>query len=374
MNVLHIIAGIDKSAGGPTFALDNILRVERLLHHCSTVVTLGGPDALESIGELARVQTFASTFPTRYARSHGASSWLQKEIGSYDLVVIHGVWGLFGIDAARIARQASVPYVVMPHGSLDPFDLAKKRFLKAILGPLVIRPFLEASKAIHCTASYEAERLVTYGAECSTKVLPLPVSLPDAHGNRKRFREELGIGKDDFVFLFLSRIDYKKGLDLLVKALARLRQQHSRARLAIVGSDSNGYKARVVQWVEEYSIQESVFFCGFLSGHAKEDAFAGCDCFVLPSLNENFGLAILEAISAGLPAIISKNVYIANDIQECSWVCDYTVESLMASMVDAIFHKESLTAKKSNTKKVARRFHPDVLAGRYLDAYRDAVS
>jgi glycosyltransferase involved in cell wall biosynthesis len=374
MRILHVIAGIDKSTGGPTYALESILGVEKLLGASSTLLTLSSKDPLESIARLASLTVFPATFPRRYSASRGATRWLKAQVAQFDIVLVHGIWALLNIIAAGIARDAHVPYVVVPHGSLDPFDLKKKKALKYILGPLFVRPFLSHSRVVRCTATTEATRLETFGGNCKIEVLALPVRRPDVPGSRDRFRRKLNIREDEFIFLFLSRINYKKGLDILIPALAEARRSHPEARLVIAGSGSNQYNALVRRWIEVHDLSQSVCLCGFLSGRDKQDAFAGSDCFVLPSLNENFGMAIIEAMWEGLPSIISKHVYIGGDIQDSSWICENTVESLAECMIDALSRAESYFSRKNHAKSTAWKFRPDNLVQLYNVAYRDAMT
>ena len=123
----------------------------------------------------------------------------------------------------------------------------------------------------------------------------------------------MGVG-DAPVVLFLGRLNFKKGLDLLIPAFDQLRRSHRDAHLAIVGPDSEGYGAKVRGWVRERNLGESVHFVDHLDGGEVLEAYVDADVFVLPSYTENFGLTVVEAMASGTPVIISDRVNIHREI------------------------------------------------------------
>ena len=286
--------------------------------------------------------------------------------------MIHTIWGALPIKASRVLDCLHVPFVIWPHGGLDPFDLRKKKYIKKILGPILIRPMLNKSAAIICTAKLEAERLERYGAKNNTKVLPLPINPSPTAGNRIRFRKNLSFSNNDFVFLFLSLLYYIKGLDLLIPAIKKVSINYPNIKLVIAGSELGGYEKKVRAWIREYKLKERVIMLGFLSGQDKQDAFAGSDCFVLPSMKENFGIAAVEALSAGLPVLISDNVYIWKEIikEGGGWVCNYSIESLINSITGILKSPSDLKNKKENSRRSAQLFSPENLKDSYKELYQ----
>jgi len=375
LTILHVIAGIDRSSGGTTTALKNILELEQLLGYNLDVLAIHSNDSDETIGKFATLHSSVASFPKRFSRSREANKWFHKNYKKYDLVHIHGIWSFLPLEIANAARRRHIPYIVSPHGSLDPFDLQKKSILKNILGPLFVAPILSASLGMLGTATIEAERFVTYGTSPRRFVLPLPVPTHSMKGNRKRFRERYSIEKDDLVLLFLSRINYKKGLNILLEALAKITKDYPNLRLIIAGADSGGYEMKVRSWVLKFNLTKQVFFPGFLKDQDKWDAFAGSDCFILPSMNENFGLAVIEALSAGLPVIISDNVYIWKDIvdAECSWICHYSSNSLFEVLKQFIHQKEERRRKSKHAPEAAGMFAPSVLAPHYRKFFEETI-
>lgn len=373
MKVLHIIPNINAKMGGSVYAVINILMLEKDMDIGSTVLSIKADEPDPNLLELATVKILKPSFPARFSRSKDANRWLSKNAPDYDLAVIHTIWGALPIEASHILNSLQVPFVIWPHGGLDPFDLRKKKYLKKILGPILIRPMLDKSSAIICTAKLEAERLERYGAKNKPKVLPLPINPLPLAGNRQKFRKKFSLGDNDFVFLFLSLLYYKKGLNLLIPAIKKVSISYPNIKLIIAGSDLGGYEKKVCAWIQKYELKDIVIMPGFLSGQDKQDAFAGSDCFVLPSMNENFGIAVVEALSAGLPVLISDNVYIWKEIIEegGGWVCNYSIESLTNSITDILKSPSDLKNKKEYSRRSAQLFSPEKLQASYNQFYQE---
>jgi len=376
LKILHIVQRIDKKGGGIVSALINILRIEKSIGMQSTVVSVRGEELDPVLLESATINILKPSFPVRFSRSKEANNWLGKNVQNYDLVMIHSVWGCLPIEASRISYNQRIPYVIWTHGSLDPSDLQKKKYAKKLLGPIMIRPILDRSGAIVCTAEMEAERLERYGAKARPKVLPLPINPPVKPGERERFRKKFLLNDDDFVLLFLSRIDYIKGLNFLVPAMEKISANCPNIKLVIAGANWNGYEQNVRSWILEYKLEERVIIAGFLSGQDKYDAFAGSDCFVLPSMKENFGISVVEALSAGLPVMISNGVYIWEKIVRNGggWACDYSLESVTETITNILNSPFELKSKRENARRVAELFSPEHLKPLYERFYQQVAS
>jgi len=358
--------------GGTVYAVINMLMLEKNMGIRSTVLCIKADEPEPNLLELATVKILSPSFPARFSRSKDANEWLKNNARNYDLAIIHTIWGALPIEASHILNRLQVSFVIWPHNSLDPFDLQKKKYFKKILGPILIRPMLNKSSAIMCTTKLEAERLERYGSQKKIKVLPYPIAPLPNQGDRERFRKKFLIDKDDFVFLSLSRIDYKKGLNLLIPALKKVSATYPNIKLMIAGSDSDDYGKNVREWIQKHKLENNIIMPGFLSGQDKDDAFSGSDCFVLPSMNENFGIAVIEALSAGLPVLISDNVYIWKKIIESGggWVCNYSIESLISSIIGILKTPSDLKNKKENAKRSAQLFSPENLETLYNQFYQ----
>jgi glycosyltransferase involved in cell wall biosynthesis len=373
MNILNIIPNMSVASGGTVTTMNHISEI--LLSAGHTVQVL----AIESHGKTVSVNGIlkgvSPSFPNRLSNSDAAASWLADSFAQFDVVFIHGVWTAINMRSSLFLRRQRRPYVVIPHGTLDPFDLNKKSLLKSLLGPLFIRPCLEGSSAVLCSTPREADCLVTYGATCRKIVLPWPVSPVHAQMDRQEARKALKIRDDEFVVLSLGRVDYKKGFPVLIPAFKRLVQVNANAKLLVVGPDSRGYTKVVQRMVDEHGLRGAVTFVPPVVGDDKMRLQRAADCFALPSLNENFGNTVVEAMQQGLPCVISNNVYICAELEQggAALVCNYDEKEVFAAL-RRLSESPDLRAKMSVAAiSVAKTFEPEVLKQRYLVMLQDIV-
>jgi glycosyltransferase involved in cell wall biosynthesis len=357
------------------------LGIARGLQHSGALVELAGTrtsaDRLEYLErDFAALPRYlaARSFPVRFGNSTALVDWLQQNVKRFQIVDIHGMWAFPGWHAARVCASLGVPYVIHPHGALDPFDLRKKALLKRVLGPLWIAPMLARARAILLTAPLEAERLVTYGATVRRSIVPLPVVLPSKLGDRAAFRQRHQIPADALVVVFLSRVDYKKGLDFLIPALGRLKADFPKLWFVLAGSGTPEFVDRVRGWLAEHRVANFTREIGFASGSDKWDALAGADVFALPSLNENFGIVNIEAMHAGLPVLISDEVYLHPQITAAGagLVCTpdrHSVEAVLRQLLDGSVDR--LTLGRAGQTLVQKRYQVTAATDELLAIYRD---
>jgi len=372
IKTLHVINSIDKTLGGQVYAALNIIRMENILGINSSIITSKSKNIDPLFYEYAEIYQFPYSFPKRLYKSKEAVKYIKNIIANFDAIIFHGIWSILLYNIAIIGHQHNIPMAVWPHGSIDPFDLKKKKVLKKIIGPLFIKKFLNKLDFIICTSTLEEKIVEKYNAKINTLVAPLPILKDSIIGNRKSFRDKYNFSKNDFVLLFLSRIDYKKGLNLLLPAISQFSNKVSNIKLIIAGSGSKQYEEKVHGWIKKYSLDERVKFIGFISDQKRADAFAGSDCFVLPSMNENFGIAVVEALNAHLPVLISNNVYIWQEIinKQGGWVCKYSVESISDTILKIYNKKNDYKKIKSKAASAGAQFLPENLKKQYLEIYK----
>ena len=337
---LHCLFSYDNKLGGAVHAALNICRY--LGAHGQPVESVASHAPSDETAYLDRTypdfpkHRVARSIPHRYNESAALTPWLAKNLERFDVVGIHGVWVLTTVRAAWACQRAGKPYFVHAHGSLDPFDLRKHKLLKRLLGPLFIRPMLEQSAGVVCTARREADVLETYGAAPSRFSVPLPVvpvaATPEA---RSAFRSKHKIPQDALVVLFMSRVDYKKGLEFLIPSLAAAKRKHPSLWFVMAGSGDADFIEGIRRLVQEAGVLPWMTETGFISGADKQGALSAADLFALPSLNENFGIVLVEALSAGLPLLISDQVYIHGEVAEAGAgvVCAASVASCQEALL-----------------------------------------
>jgi glycosyltransferase involved in cell wall biosynthesis len=378
---LHCLFSYDNKLGGSVHAALNVCKyLARGGHPVEMVAPFGRRDDVQYLGNDysgLSCHMVARSFPQRYSNSHALGIWLRANLHRFQVVEIHGVWVLSTLEAARICRELNKPYFIRPHGSLDPFDLQKHVLVKRFLGPIYVRWLLRNSAAVICTSTLEAERLVTYGANPRQFTLPLPVPLADAEGARQSFRLKHQIPLDARVVLFLSRVDYKKGLDFLIPALGRLKSEYPDLWLVLAGTGAPDFLSLVRRWLDKHKVRAYTREVGFLSGQDKQDAFAAADVFALPSLNENFGIVNIEAMHAGLPLLVSDQVYICREIEQAGAgiVCRPDVPSVTARLREMLGGAVDL--KKMGIRGralVQQRYRPEAATATLVGVYAETLA
>ena len=241
----------------------------------------------------------------------------------------------------------------------------------------MIRQFISNAAAICSSSELESERLQLFGAELPKYVLPYPVRFESEKGDRVSFRKRHELFDGQFTFLFLSRVDYKKGLDLTIEAFAAIADEFPKARLIVAGPDTKGYSQKIIRLIRTLGMEDRVKMIGTVAGQAKSDAFAGADCFVLTSLNDSFGIALVEALQSGLPVLISDNVYIWEDVvrMKGGWVCQSEIKSIEKSMRLILTDKAEYDLKAASARKAGEYFSDlDRLKSIYSNFYNSVLS
>ena len=257
---------------------------------------------------------------------------------------------------------------------LDPWSLAQGALKKRLYLALRMRRNLNGASAIHYTTGVERDLAAPLRLGAPTIVEPIGVDMsefdpPPARGAfRARFPQ---FGARRFV-IFLGRVHRKKGLDLLIPAFARAADRET--ALVIAGPDDENYLERVRALVAEHSLNDRAFFPGMLRGRERVEALVDADLFVLPSYQENFGIAVIESLAAGTPVVISDQVNICNEVGEAQvgGVVPTQVEPLAREisrwMTDASLRSE--TARRA-VSFVRERFDWDQIARRWVGHYEN---
>jgi glycosyltransferase involved in cell wall biosynthesis len=371
MRVLHVIAEVAKVRGGPVSALAGIIDLGDRLGWESTIVCVRGAGLEHPFPPSVTIVRADVSFPARFVRSRAGLRWLEQHADEFDLVVLHEIWPLFVLEAGRLLASKGANYIVMPHCSLDPLDLAKKRWQKRVLGRSHVRRTLAGARAIVTATVREATRLEAFGARVTTATLPLPVPVDPAVGDRVAFRERLEVEADAFVVLFLGRIDPKKGIDILIRAVALCARNTPELILAVVGAGDAAYEQELVALARSTGLVPRVRFLGFADPQVRADAFAGSDLFALTSRYENFGMAVVEAMHAGVPVLVSGDVFLADDIS--TWgaghVCGANVPSAASELARILARRDRLPAVADAGRAFASTLCPELLTSRYAEVF-----
>ncbi|MDB9518900.1 hormogonium polysaccharide biosynthesis glycosyltransferase HpsP [Roseofilum reptotaenium CS-1145] len=347
MRVLQIVPSISLVYGGPSQMVKGLSAA--LSNKPGMEVTILTTDSNGDTGEAPldvpldrpveengyQIRYFRCSPFRRYKFSLDLLQWLSEHASEYEIAHIHALFSPVSSAAATIARQKRLPYIMRPLGTLDPADLRKKRQLKRIYTALWEKGNIKGAAAIHFTSSIEAKISDRFGTDTPGVIVPLGVQLPELP-EPGMARENLNIPADKPLILYMSRIDPKKGLDLLIPALETLINENFDFEFVLAGGNpqNTAYVEQIKQQIQSSTLASCTQFPGFVRGAEKAALLRDADLFVLPSYYENFGIAVAEAIASGTPVVISTGVYIWEDIQKAAagWVCGCDVNSLTDSL------------------------------------------
>ncbi len=382
IRILHVIASLAARTGGPAKACFEMARAVARRGHAVTILTTdrdaAPAEGLAAGATLARdgvtIGVFAQGRPRAFATSWPLARALPESVASADVVHVHSLHLFHVWAAARTCRRLRKPYLLRPHGTLDPFIRARRKLLKRALGIAWEDAAIRGAAVIHVTAAEEAElaRPALFGAP--TVVIPNGLdltayaTLPPA-GTFRAKHPEVG---DRRVVLFLSRLNFKKGLELLIPGFARAAREASDLHLVIAGPD-DGMEARARAWAAEHGVADRVTFTGLLDHDAKLAAFADAFCFALPSWSENFGIAVAEAMACGVPVAISDRVNIHREIEAAGagLVGPPTVETVADQLL--LLARDPAAARRmgeAGRRLVAERYDWTMIAARLEAVYR----
>ena len=380
MRILHVVDSLDPRMGGTARASVDICAGLTQRGQDVLLVATADPeeasDDLMEDGQRAPHQLFSRCFPQHNFRSPALRRWLTASVADYDLVDIHGIFSFVPLYAAKACQRSGVPYTVRPHGSLDPFDMRKHNAAKRALGPLLFRPLLHRAKAVILTSQTEADRLITFGANPTKVVLPLPVIPPALAGDGGAFRMSYGIPEEALVVLLLGRIHPKKGLQLLIPSLAGLKCHFPNLWFLAVGTGEAAHLAELDDLLRRHDMTSWSTRCQFLTGAPKQSAFAASDVFALPSFNENFGIAVVEAMYARLPVLLSNEVYIHEVIASggAGLVCEPTVTSCSSGLRNMLSNEPARREMARRGPDLARHhFGLETALGSLESVYRQLL-
>ena len=323
------------------------------------------------------VRYFSPDYAMGYVRSlelNGALSTLPKEA----VLHAHSTFHPLNHDVAVTARRLGLRHFFHPHGALDPvlfagwsFKSLKKRLYHRFIG----RPDLNRATGVFALTPLEAEQLAALGVTAPTYVLPNGIT-PGAPGQpdaAAAFRRAHQIADNARVLLYVGRIMPKKRLEDILAAFARLRVDSPGLILAIAGNVTQdaAYHQRLLALATDLGCAEAIRWLGFLDESAKPAAFAAAEAFVHASESEGMALAILEAMSAGLPVVATKGCYMreaaaAGALLECAQGAEALADAIRRVLDDA-----SLAAALGKAARVhaAQEHDWDRIAARSLEIY-----
>lgn len=254
----------------------------------------------------------------RWAFSPAMLRTLLPYIRNVDFVILHSTYSFPVLVGYLLARWFHKPYGVWPHGVFAPIQRQISARKKKIYGGLIARAIMDNASVLFYSAIGEREEACYFNFKAPSVIVPHGLDFEDfiKLPPRGAFRSRYMAGHSGPLVLFLSRLNQKKGLDILARAFSLVLERLPNVRLALVGSgDPLQFEDQVMSWIKESGISNYVTMPGLLVGAEKMQAFADADVFVLPSQAENFGFAIFEAMASGIPVVISDTLDYAKEVE-----------------------------------------------------------
>jgi glycosyltransferase involved in cell wall biosynthesis len=384
LRILHAIGSVNPASGGPIEGVKQISKINEAYGHVPEVLSLDDPASpwIDKLG--FKVHAMGPAY-TSYGYCPRLVGWLRANRHKYDVVIINGIWGYNALGVWLALRKTNTPYYVYTHGMLDPwfkYRYPLKHVKKWLFWPWAVFPVLRDARGVMFTC--EEERRLARDSfwlyDCNEIVVNYGTpGVPDMrHDYATPFLEKRPELQNCRRFVFLGRVHPKKGPDIIIRTIARLKAsghwvergakslelgakiselgagsselesglqaQSSSAhssfsggmKLIMAGPADGAYAAELKALAAELGVTDSIVWTGMLLGDEKWGALQCAEAFVLPSHQENFGIAVAESLSVGIPVLISKSVNIWADIEAdgAGTAGEDTVDSFERQMID----------------------------------------
>ena len=325
LRILHSIRSVNPKGGGPIEGVKQFARTNVDAGHSVEVLTLDSPGE-PWVREFPFPCHAVGPAKGSYGYSGGLVPWLKQHRDRYDAVIVDGIWQYNAFGVWRGLRGGSTPYYVFTHGMLDPWfkrTYPLKHLKKWLYWPWGDYRVLRDAKAVLFTCEEERRlaRQSFWLYRCRERVVNFGTGAPsgDPAVQRQLFQDRHPETANKRCLLFLGRVHVKKGADLLFRAYAERIRSHSAewadTHVVMAGPSDHAYGTEMKALVQELGIASRVTWTGMITGDLKWGAFHHADVFVLPSHQENFGIAVAEALACGVPVLISDKVNIWREIE-----------------------------------------------------------
>ena len=382
LRVLHVAASLSAAWGGPVATLRSLAPA---LADCGIDCAIATTALRQAEGAAPAVGPTAQAFPLGWAaplwdaHSPRLRRYLHQALGTgrFDLVHVHELWHYASFAAGNAAGRHRVPWVLSLHGALNEWPL-RRNWKKRLYLRLVQRALIESARGVHVLTAAEAESLRQLGLRVPVLVAPNGVALPSgpAGGTEPASFGWQSALQGKQVLLYLGRLHPMKGVNLLLEAFISLAPRFPNAVLLVAGPDEAGTQQRLVRTLAQAGLAQRAVFTGVLEGGAKTAALAAADVFVLPSYTEGFSNAILEAMAASLPVVISRQCHFPDVAPAGAGHVVATEIGPTASAIESLLRNPAGRCEMGRKGRalVAERYRWDGIAAAMGDWYRGLLA
>lgn len=324
-------------------------------------------------------------FPSTFGRnsdwhSRALARKLDQTIEDFDIVYVAAIWQWIGISAGRLARKHGVPYVVGTHGSFDSELLKNEKIKKMLYWQLFLKKNIRHASALHLTTDYERRQAALLRSGYPSFIVPncmQPAAFEINESLGGRVREEYQIPRDAPVLIAVGRPDPKKRLDVLLECFPPILEHFAHARLMIVGPHDSEYAGEMKRLSNRMDLSDKVTWTGYRSGDDLKGCYAAADLFLLPSMDENFGMVVTEAMAVGLPVVVSNRVGVAEDVERhnAGIVTGVNAQQVARDVIGLLRDRPRLRDMSRNARKAARQLYSgERVAPMMLKAFEDVLN
>ncbi len=381
MRILNICAYTWQAGGPPKIIFDHTEVVLQYGHQVDILSPISPGEKTYPVPAGARLILCQRTpVVSRFFREFSIELYrfLQQHAHEYDVIHCHGLWHFGTLAPFMIDR--TVAKVITIHGVLDHWVYAHNNWKKQIMDTLAQKAYLKRADLVQINNKDEQADVLRYLGYAHPNIVIIPngvkmsdfVKLPP----KGSFRQKFGLPTDKKLVLFMSRLNAKKGLDLLLPGFRDYVQQHPDTVLALAGSD-DGYEATARQFITQHNLSDSIRMVGMLTGDDKKAALADADLFTLPSYSEGFSMAVLEAMASGTPTLVSDRVGFGETIREheaAGVLTSLTAESVKEGL-EKLLGDDQLRERiaRNATALLKKQYDINLVAKQLLDEYSKVI-
>jgi glycosyltransferase involved in cell wall biosynthesis len=379
MKVLQVVPYLAERRGGDVDACLNLSKQLVQRGHEVTVLTTDFEldqrriDAVTALG--IGVVSFRCVINAQLLLiSPEMTGWLARNIEAFDIAHLHTLRAYQNPLLHRYAKKHKIPYILQAHGSVLPFF--QKRVQKRLFDLVWGHVLLEDAARIIALNELETQQYRAMGVEQDRiDTVPNGIDLSEYMNlpHKGTFRSRYSIDNDECLALFLGRLHKIKGIDLLIKAFARLVGKRDKVKLVIAGPDA-GALAQLKKLTDRLKITSSVLFTGPLYDQYKLEAYVDADVFILPSVYDMFPVTVLEAYACGTPVITTPKCGIADLVERCGYVVDRNVADICTAMLQILGDEKTRKGLGAVGQRLVREeFNWDNIANRIEQIYEKVI-
>ncbi|MEO6287767.1 MAG: glycosyltransferase [Dyadobacter sp.] len=377
MRILNICAYTWAIGGPARIIYDHTTEVVRQGHQVDILSPMTPGEKMYPVPEGARLIECARTTPlSNIYREFSIDmyQYLKKHIHEYDVIHMHGIWH-FGSLAPFLIPNKAVKVITI-HGLLDKWAVAHSKWKKQIVTLLYQKRLLGKADLIQINNTDEEEDVIRYLGYRPKNMVIVPNGMKLAEYEnlpaKGMFRAQHGISTDQQMVLFMGRLNIKKGLDLLLPAFKKIHEQLPNAILVLAGPD-DGYQTETEDFIKKNNLGDRIKLVGMLTDTRKKEALADADLFVLPSYSEGFSIAVLEAMTSRVTALVSDRVGFGDYIKryDAAYLTPLTSDGVADGLLK-ILQDKIYAVELSNRayKMVTENFDIKTVANQLLEEYK----